>query len=63
MPGDLPDVVVYTIVLKEGYQQYDTVVGSITTKVKGVATLNGTVYDVYDLQTPAGTNAPRKLRA
>jgi len=49
-------VLIYTVYIKKGYQEYDTLVGSTVVKVKGSAYsgnyTNPIVYDEYDLVQP-----------
>jgi len=50
-------ILVYSLILSKGYQQYDTVVGTATLKVKGTGYVNNshgvTVFDSYDVINPA----------
>jgi len=60
--GLLSYVIIYTVIVAKGYQEYDILVGSTMLKVKGSAhtgpLANPVVYDEYDLvQPPLQPNA------
>lgn len=48
-------VLIYTVIIEKGYQQFGGLVGTVSPKVKGVGTDNqtGEVFDIYDGVMPA----------